>query len=128
MEIWKFAPFGAACALLCAALKKRSPEHAMLLGAAGCACILLGTLTFLPPVLDFLRRLQSLAGMNPALLTPILKTAAVGLLAQIARAFCLDAGQNALAKAVEVGGGILSVYTLLPLAGSMVELLQRMVT
>ncbi len=99
----------------------------MLLGAVGCACILLGTMTFLSPVLEFLRRLQSLAGLNSALLTPVLKTAAVGLLAQIARAFCLDAGQQALAKAVEVGGGILAVYTLLPLAGSMAELLQRMV-
>ena len=64
--------------------------------------------------------------VNPALLAPVLKAAAVGLLTQLTESFCKDAGQQALAKAVELGGGVLALYALLPLASSVAELLQRM--
>ena len=70
--------------------------------------------------MTFLRRLASLAGVNPVLLAPVLKAAAVGLLTQLTESFCKDAGQQALAKAVELGGGVLA------LASSVAELLQRM--
>ena len=45
---------------------------------------------------------------------------------QLTESFCKDAGQQALAKAVELGGGVLALYALLPLASSVAELLQRM--
>ena len=45
-----------------------------------------------------------------ALLAPVLKAAAVGLLTQLTESFCKDAGQQALAKAVELGGGVLALY------------------
>ena len=73
-----------------------------------------------------LRRLSGLAGINAALLAPVLKAAAVGLLTQLTESFCKDAGEGALAKAVELCGGILALYALLPLASSVAELLQRM--
>lgn len=114
------------CALLCTVLKKHGAEQASLLALAGCAGLLLAAMTALSPVMAFVRRLSGLAGINTALLTPVLKAAAVGFLTQLTEAFCKDAGQQALAKAVEVGGGILALYALLPLAGSVAELLERM--
>ena len=51
---------------------------------------------------------------------------APGKRAQLPESFCKDAGQQALAKAVELGGGVLALYALLPLASSVAELLQRM--
>ena len=98
----------------------------MMLALAGCVGLLLTAMTVLTPVMTFLWRLASLAGVNPALLAPVLKAAAVGLLTQLTESFCKDAGQQALAKAVELGGGVLALYALLPLASSVAELLQRM--
>ena len=123
MEIWKFAAFAIVCALLCAVLKQHGVGQGSLLALAGCVGLLMTVLT---PVMTFLRRLASLAGVNPALLAPVLKAAAVGLLTQLTESFCKDAGQQALAKAVELGGGVLALYALLPLASSVAELLQRM--
>ena len=128
MDIWKFTAFAAAAAVLCTVLKKQSREQAALVALAGCAGLLTAALTVVPPILEFLRKMQRMAGMNAAVFAPVLKTVAVGLLSQIAEAFCRDAGEQALAKAVEIGGGILALYTLLPLAGSVAELLQRMMT
>ena len=124
MEIWKFAAFAIVCALLCAVLKQHGAGQASLLALAGCVGLLLTAMTVLTPVMAFLRRLASLAGVNPALLAPVLKAAAVGLLTQLTESFCKDAGQQA--KAVELGGGVLALYALLPLASSVAELLQRM--
>ena len=126
MEIWKFAAFAIVCALLCAVLKQHGAGQASLQALAGCVGLLLTAMTVLTPVMTFLRRLASLAGVNPALLAPVLKAAAVGLLTQLTESFCKDAGQQALAKAVELGGGVLALYALLPLASSVAELLQRM--
>ena len=83
MEIWKFAAFAIVCALLCAVLKQHGAGQASLLALAGCVGLLLTAMTVLTPVMTFLRRLASLAGVNPALLAPVLKAAAVGLLTQL---------------------------------------------
>ena len=40
--------------------------------------------------------------------------------------FVINLPTTALAKAVELGGGVLALYALLPLASSVAELLQRM--
>ena len=126
MEIWKFAAMAIVCALLCTVLKQHGAELSSVLALAGCVGLLIAALTVLTPVMTFLRRLSGLAGINAALLAPVLKAAAVGLLTQLTESFCKDAGQQALAKAVELCGGILALYALLPLASSVAELLQRM--
>ena len=126
MEIWKFAAMAIVCALLCTVLKQHGAELSSVLALAGCVGLLIAALTVLSPVLTFLRRLSGLAGINAALLAPVLKAAAVGLLTQLTESFCKDAGEGALAKAVVLCGGILALYALLPLASSVAELLQRM--
>lgn len=126
MEIWKFAAMAIVCALLCTVLKQHGVELSSVLALAGCVGLLIAALTVLSPVMTFLRRLSGLAGINAALLAPVLKAAAVGLLTQLTESFCKDAGEGALAKAVELCGGILALYALLPLASSVAELLQRM--
>lgn len=126
MEIWKFAAMAIVCALLCTVLKQHGAELSSVLALAGCVGLLIAAFTVLSPVMTFLRRLSGLAGINAALLAPVLKAAAVGLLTQLTESFCKDAGEGALAKAVELCGGILALYALLPLATSVAELLQRM--
>ena len=126
MEIWKFAAMAIVCALLCTVLKQHGAELSSVLALAGCVGLLIAALTVLSPVTTFLRRLSGLAGINAALLAPVLKAAAVGLLTQLTESFCKDAGEGAPAKAVELCGGILALYALLPLASSVAELLQRM--
>ena len=126
MELFRFAAFAVVCAILCVVLQKQGTEQAMLLSLAGCAGLLLAAMGALSPAVQFLRRLQELAGLNAAVFAPVLKTAAIGLLTQLAEAFCRDAGQQALAKTVELTGGLLAFTALLPLAGAVTELLQRM--
>ena len=72
-------------------------------------------------------RLQELTGLSGAVFAPLFKTAAIGLLAQMAATICRDSGQQALAQAVEICCGFISFYLALPLLEMVLSLLQTMI-
>ena len=122
----KVAACSMVCALLCAALRQYESAlslAAALFCAAGAASAALG---FLSPVLEFFEEMLAYTGVSPAVFSPLLKTAAIALLGQIACAFCQDAGQGALGKMVELCGTIVCLCTGLPLATMLLELLQEL--
>ena len=124
---YQICAVAAVCAILCAVLKRYSPDYAVLLSILCCAAALMASLRLFAPVLDFLRRLRELTDIEPALFTPLLKTAAIGILAQISGAFCLDAGETALGKAVELSAAVLALVCLLPLGTAVLEAVQTMI-
>ena len=114
------------CAVLSLVVRGRSPEFSFCAACACCAVSLIAAAELVSPVVSFLQRLQRLAGLEPALLAPVLKTVGVGLLTQIAGAFGRDAGEQALCKVGELCGTFLAVYVALPLANAVLELLQTL--
>lgn len=115
------------CAALMLLVRKQTPELAFCAAAGCCALCLLTAKTFVQPVLEFLQELRVLANVQQAILTPILKTVGVGILTQLAGAFCKDAGDEALCKVIELCGTFLALYVSLPLASAVLELLQKMI-
>ena len=113
----------AAAAVLALSLRKQSPELALLVSAAGCAGAAWLILDWFSPVLDLGRSLCERAGLDADLVDPLWKTAGIGLLTQTASALCADAGQSALAKLVEIGGGLLCLVLSLPLLESVLDLI-----
>lgn len=115
------------CSILCLLLQKQMPELTLALCILGCALCLLSVLPLLSPVLELLQRLQELTGLSGAVFSPLLKTAAISILAQLASSLCRDSGQAALAKAVETCAGLVCIYLALPLLEMVVSLLQRLI-
>lgn len=113
-------------AVLALVVRGRSPELAFCTAAACCAVSLLAAAELLSPVLALAQTLRELTGLDEALLAPVLKTVGIGLLTQLAAAFCLDAGEQALGRTVELCGTILAVYAALPLTSAMLELLKKL--
>ena len=89
------------------------------------ACILLGlaAVAALEPVVDFFRSLQRMAGLSGSLMSPFMKTVGIGILTQITAAICQDAGQNAVARMVELCGSVIALYLSLPLLTAVLNLL-----
>lgn len=114
------------CAVLYAAVRRVRPDHALAISAICSVMILISAVKLLTPILAFFRNLQDLSGLNAALTAPVLKTVAIGLLTQLAGSFCQDAGEQSLAKSVEVSGMLLAFYTALPLASQVLRLLQEL--
>lgn len=113
-------------AVLCLVVRQREKPLALLLSLAACAAVLLLGLRFFSPVLSVVERLRDLSGLNEAVTAPLLKVTGIGLLTQVAGGVCEDAEERALAKAVEIGGSVLSVYAALPLLSAALELLEEM--
>ena len=128
MELFgKTAALCIVCAVLALLIRKKSPEFAFCAVTTCCAVCLLAAAELIAPVLSFLGTLQKLAGLDDAVMAPLLKTVGIGLLTQAACAFCQDAGQSSLAKTVELCGTFLAVYVSLPLAEAVLELLRKLI-
>ena len=113
------------CCVLCLLLQKQAPELTLVLCVLGCGLCLLTTLPLFSQILEFVKRLEALTGLSGAVFSPLLKTAAVGILSQLAGALCRDGGRQA--GTVELCGGILCLYLSLPLLELVLSLLQNMI-
>ena len=120
-----------AAALICCALslllRKQAPELMLALCAVVCALCFLTVLPFFSPVLAFVRRLEEITGLSQAVFAPLFKTAAIGLLSQLAGTLCRDSGQQALGQTIEICSGFLCIYLELPLLEMVLSLLQTMI-
>ena len=115
------------CSVICLLLKKQAPELTLCLCMLLCVLCFLTSLPFFSPVLAFFHRLADMTGLSGAVFAPLFKTAAIGILAQLAGTICRDSGQQALAQAVEIWCGFVSFYLALPLLELVLSLLQTMI-
>ena len=105
-------------------LAKQGKDWALVLTAAVCCMVLAVGAGYLQPVLDFLRELQNLSGLDPQLLTVVLKAVGIGLVAEIASLICQDAGNAALGKGIQILASMAVLWLSLPLMRSLLELVQ----
>ena len=80
---------------------------------------------YLQPVLDFVRELQTLSGLDPQMLTVVLKAVGIGLISEIAALICLDAGNAALGKGIQILASLTVLWLSLPLMRALLELVQK---
>lgn len=102
-------------AVLTLLLKKGSPELGILITMAAVAAafrILLGEMTGL---LAFFEELTAFGGIERELLSPLYKTIGVALVVKIGGGLCRDAGESAMAAAVETAGAVCALLVSLPL-------------
>lgn len=96
--------------------------------AALCCLALCGVFAvrLLEPVLDMVSKLTGLAGVSSAVFSPVLRGVAIGILAETAASYCKDAGEQALAGMVELGGVLAILYVSLPLFSAAMDMLERL--
>lgn len=66
-------------------------------------------------MLDFLRELSDLAGLESSVLTILLKVLGIGLISQLAQLLCADSGNGAMGKALQILAGAVTLWLALPL-------------
>ncbi len=122
----KLAGMALLAALLGSVLDKRDHALAMGLGLLACAVVLYGCIQSFVPVANVMEELSELSGLGNGFLAPLVKTAGIGIVTQIACGICTDCGQNALAKVAELCGTVAAICMSMPLLSSAIELLQQM--
>ncbi len=123
----KLTALGLTAALLALVVKKQSPELALALSLCACALGAGLLLKGIVPVLNLARSLADRAELEGSLTAPLWKCLGLGLLTELAASVCADAGQSALAKLVELGGGLLCLVVSLPLLQAVLALIEELI-
>lgn len=120
------AVIGVVTALLVTLIRQSNAELALLLTIAACVLMAIAVIRLVEPVISFCGKLQTLSGLDDELLTPLIKSVGIGIVTQLCAAFCTDAGENAVARLIELCGGILAIYVALPLLEAVIDMIRTM--
>ena len=108
-------------------LRRHSPELSMLITVIGCVLSATLLVQLAEPLYAFLEKLFALTGMRDELFAPLLKCVGIGLLAQLSSALCVDAGETALSRLVELGGSLLCFLAATPLLEEVLHMIRGLI-
>ena len=123
--IIRVAILGIVGAILSLMLQKGAPEIGLVLAVAATLLIMLVGIQLISAILDFAQVLQHAVMLSPALLMPVFQTVGVSILTKLSADVCRDAGQGAIAGAVELTGAVTAIYIALPLMQTVFEMIGR---
>ena len=124
--ILKCAGIAVAGAVLSLIVRKQSGEFGALVGLLAVVLVTLLALEFLQPVLAFAEDLRDTAKLGEGVVAPVMKTLAIGFVTETGKNLCEDAGEKTLGSVLQLAGGLGAFYVLLPLMGSVLDLLEEM--
>lgn len=104
-------------------LGKQSKDMSLLLTIAVCVLVCVGAVGFLEPVMELLRELRRLGGLDGEAVSILLKAAGIGLLGELAVLICTDAGEDAMGKALQLLSNAAILWLSLPLFRQIVTIL-----
>lgn len=126
MELfWKASAAVLITLILTLTLGKREKDISVVLTMSVCCMVTVIAISYLEPVLDFLRELEALGDLQNDILGILLKALGIGLVSQIAGLVCSDAGNTSLGKTIEMLGGAVILYLSIPIFSALLELIQR---
>ena len=122
----------AACVLLTVVmywiLAKQDKDVAVLLSVVVCTMIAATAVIKFEPVLLFLNRFGTTAQLDEHLLQILFKAVAIGMIGEITGMICNDAGNSALAKALQLLASVTVLMLSLPLFESLFELIEGLLS
>lgn len=122
---WKAAAGTLVTVILGLVLGKQGKDMGLMLTMAVCAMVCILALTYLEPVLEFLRELESLSSLQTDMLGILMKSAGIGLVAEIASLICTDAGNASLGKTLQLLATGVILCLSLPILRTMLELIRK---
>lgn len=112
-------------AVLIITIAKQGKDISILLVMAVCCMVLGAAVTFLQPVVDFIKQLQSIGQLDSEMITILLKAVGIGLLAEITSLICADSGNASLGKALQLLATATILWLSLPLLNELIELIDN---
>lgn len=122
---WKATAAVLITVVLVLAQGKQGQDFGLLLTMAVCSMVCFLAISYLEPVLDFLRELESLSQLQGDMLGILLKAVGIGLVAELAAMICTDGGNASLGKTLQMLGGAAILCLSLPILRAMLDLIRQ---
>lgn len=107
-------------------IKKHNPEQSSLLLILGAAVILVAALGLVEGIFEIVSMAQAMSGMSPAVIAPVLKCVAIGIIARVGADACKDAGSAGVASAVELAAALAALFAALPLMKTFLNMMEAL--
>ena len=119
------------CASLCALgsviallLKKYAPELSLLFGLSVGLCAAVVCARIVREIASTGEMLTKNAALESAAVAPVLKCVGIGLVTELSKELCRDAGESTLAAFAELCGSLCALYATLPLLRSLLSVIE----
>ena len=122
---WKTATLVLITVVLCNAVSKQERDIAVLVSMVACCMAAMAAASFLEPVLDFLKELDSLGQLQEGFLGILLKVSGIGLVTEISGMICNDSGNGSLGKTLYLLGSAAILYLSVPVFRSLLTMIQE---
>lgn len=109
--------------ILILVLGKQARDMGVLLSLAVCVLLAIGAMEFWQPVTELLRQLRQLGDLDRGAVSILLKCAGIGIVSELASLICIDAGEAALAKALQICSNAAILWVSLPLFRQIVDMI-----
>lgn len=125
-DVIRVAAAGIIAAICALVVRKQVPELSLLLVICGSTLILLSCTGALGAVKELMDELSQVGGLNSGAVKPVMKVTGIAVITRLASDFCQDAGEKALAGAVEMAGSLFALLAVIPLMSAVLELLTQL--
>lgn len=102
-------------------------DMSLLLSLAVCTMGAVILLEYIEPVLDLLRRLESMAELQSGMLGILLKALGLAMVSELSSLICADTGNASLGKIIKMITNAAILWISVPVLQAVVEVLQRIV-
>ena len=106
-------------------LSKSGKDYSVLLTLCVCSAVAVASVSFLQPVVSFIREIANVGQLNDGLLSTMLKTVGIGLLAEICMLVCKDAGNESMGKVLQVLSTCVVLWLSIPVFEELLSLLDK---
>ncbi|MCI8633753.1 MAG: hypothetical protein HFE64_09790 [Lachnospiraceae bacterium] len=126
MEVLKITVLGVIGAILVITLQQQKKEIALLLAIAVGICMLMESSRGLSQLLSGLQELAGKAGLSGRQMKLLFKLLLSSYVIEFGSEICKDAGQQALAAKIQLGGRLIMATMALPVFTSLIELIAEL--
>lgn len=111
--------------VICLAISKQGGDFSLLLTIAVCCMVITVAFSYIEPVINFIKKLESIGRLNSDMLEILLKAVGTGMLAEIAGLICADAGNVSMGKALKLLASAVILCMSMPLFNSLLTLVEE---
>ena len=126
MDVFLRAIAGVLIALiLWICLGKQNKDFAVLLSLGVCAMVFAASVTFLRPLMQFIRKIRQIGNLDADLVSIIIKAVGLGILSEICLMICKDGGNESLGKSIQFLSTMVILWISIPVFEKLLTLLDH---
>ena len=111
--------------VLCLTVSKQSKDISAIIVGVACVMIAVTALSYLHPVISFFSQLRSMGKFDFEIMSILLRSVGIGIITEIISLLCIDVGNAALGKTLQLTGGAAILWLSLPLFTKLLELIEE---